>query len=115
MEVAIIVPVVGTISLAVLIIFIRKFINDERMAMIERGVDAKQFRHTNEFGSLRYGLLFVGAGLGLLLAGIFEAIFPALNDESLYFGLLFIFSGGGLFLSYQIEQKRRKERELEDK
>ncbi len=109
MEVAIIVPVVSVLSIVTLIIFIRKFINDERMAMIEKGVDSKIFRNTGEFTPLRYGLLFVGAGVGLLMGTVLDAIFMSLNEEAVYFSMLFIFGGGGLFASYQIEQKRRKE------
>ncbi len=111
MEVAIIVPVVSVLSLVTLIIFIRKFINDERMAMIEKGVDAKIFRHSGEFTSLRYGLLLIGAGVGLLIGSVLEAVFYSLNEEAGYFSMIFLFAGIGLFASYQIEQKRRKEKE----
>jgi hypothetical protein len=109
MEVAIIVPVVSMLSIATIIIFIRKFINDERMAMIEKGVDSKIFRSNGQSTPLRYGLLFVGAGVGLLMGAMLESIFTSFNEEAGYFSMLFIFSGLGLFVSYQIEEKKRKE------
>ena len=108
MEVAIIVPVVSMLSIATIIIFIRKFINDERMAMIEKGVDSKIFRSNGESTPLRYGLLFIGAGVGLLMGAVLEASLMSFNEEAGYFSMLFIFGGLGLFISYQIEEKRRK-------
>ncbi|MEM8895087.1 MAG: DUF6249 domain-containing protein [Bacteroidota bacterium] len=109
MEVAIIVPVVSVLSIVTLIIFIRKFINDERMAMIEKGVDSKIFRNTGESAPLRYGLLLIGIGIGLLFGSVLEAMFYSLNEEAGYFSMISLFGGLGLFLSYQIEQKKRKE------
>lgn len=109
MEVAIIVPVVTMLSIATLIIFIRKFTNDERMAMIEKGVDPKAFRSNSESSPLRFGLLMIGAGVGLLMGAVLEAIFVSFNDEAGYFSMLFIFGGLGLYASYQIEQKKKRE------
>lgn len=112
MEVAIIVPVVLFISTVVMVVFIRKFTNDERMAMIEKGVDVKSFRFSNTFTPLRYGLLLIGAGTGLLLATIISASVPRMDEDATYFSLILICSGLGLFASYQMEQRKRKE--LED-
>ena len=110
MEVAIIVPVVTMLAIVTIIIFIRKFTNDERMAMIEKGVDPKLFKSNSESIPLRYGLLLIGAGVGLLMGALLEAIFTSFNDEAGYFSMLFIFGGLGLFTSYQIEQRKKKEK-----
>lgn len=99
------IPIVTVISIVVMIIFIRKFTNDERMAMIEKGVEANIFnRKTNAYPNLRYGLLLVGAGLGLLVGALF-ANTRMIDEEASYFSMLFIFGGLGLFLSYFIEKK----------
>ena len=109
MEVAIIVPVVSVISIVTMIIFIRKFTNDERMAMIEKGSDAEMFKNSGVFTPLRFGLLLIGAGLGLLMGSIIDNIFFSYDGEVAYFSMIFIFAGAGLFLSYQMEQKKRDE------
>jgi hypothetical protein len=109
MEVAIIVPVVSMISLVTIIIFVRKFTNDERMAMIEKGDTNFAFNKYNSSGPLRYGLLLVGAGLGLLIGNIFSSILTAVSEDAIHFSFIFIFSGLGLLTAYILEEKKKKE------
>lgn len=108
------IPIVSVISIVVMIIFIRKFTNEERMAMIEKGVEANIFnRKTNAYPNLRYGLLLVGAGIGLLMGAILDNG-RVIQEEAAYFSMLFIFGGLGLFTSYFIEKRaEEKEREKE--
>ncbi len=50
--------------------------NRERMAMIEKGVDPKDFLtkpKTNNNGIIKWALLLVGVGIGLFLGSILEA------------------------------------------
>lgn len=80
----------------------------ERMAMIERGMDPRRYKpQSAPFQNLKWGLLLIGAGFGLLLAFILNDTAFKNNDDvtALYFALIAIFGGGGLFLSYHIEKK----------
>ena len=90
---------------------IRYFSNKEKMAMIERGIDpgiAKaRPQAPRPFLSLKFGLLFVGLGLGLLIA-LFLTMITRMEDEqavAVYFGCIAIFGGLGLIVSYAIEKK----------
>ena len=114
MEVTVmLIPIISVLSIVVMIIFIRKYSNDERMAMIEKGVEANIFnRKTNAYPNLRYGLLLVGAGLGLLI-GALLANARIIEEPAAYFSMLFIFGGLGLFLSYFLE-KRAAEKDKEE-
>jgi hypothetical protein len=80
----------------------------ERMAMIERGMDPRRYKpHSAPFQTLKWGLLLIGAGLGLFLAFLLgETAFKNSDDvTAVYFSLIAIFGGLGLFLSYRIEKK----------
>ena len=93
---------------------IRYLSNKEKMAMIERGIDPGVNKATPKpFLSLKFGLLLVGLGIGLLLAlftvrGVFGSdMTEAEQGQSvaIYFGCLGIFGGLGLIVSYVIEKK----------
>lgn len=90
---------------------IRYMSNKEKMAMIERGIDPGIARARasapTPFISLKFGLLMVGLGLGLITA-LFAVMNSSIHDEdaaALYFGFIFIFGGIGLIISYVIEKK----------
>lgn len=108
------IPIVLFTGSFALVFGIRYLINKEKMAMIERGVDPGLSKATPKpFISLKFGLLMVGLGLGLLVAlfttrGIFsEKITSAEEGQvvAIYFGSVFIFGGLGLITSYIIEKK----------
>ncbi len=80
----------------------------ERMAMIERGMDPRRYKpQSAPYQNLKWGLLLIGAGLGLFLAYLLDSTaFKAQEDNvALYFALIGIFGGLGLFTSYLIEKK----------
>src|SRR5215831_15421876 len=79
----------------------------ENLAMIEKGMNPK-IRRPAPFTSLKYGLLIVGSGLGLLLAYLIDMASVTIDGEdnpSIYFALIAIFGGLGLIISYRIEKK----------
>jgi tetrahydromethanopterin S-methyltransferase subunit E len=93
---------------------IRHLANKEKMAMIERGIDPGTQKSTPKpFISLKFGLLLVGLGIGLLVAlfmvrGVFDKTMS--NGEegqavAIYFGCIGVFGGLGLITSYIIEKK----------
>lgn len=90
---------------------IRYMSNKEKMAMIERGIDPGVAKARPAapmpFLSLKFGLLLVGFGVGLIVA-LFTTRGLGLSDEesvAVYFGSLSIFGGFGLIISYLIERK----------
>jgi len=88
----------------------------ENLAMLERGFNPKEYSNRPApYRSLKNGLLFMGAGLGLLLAFIIDRNMARHHDnEAIYFALIAIGGGLGLIASYAIEKKewlRRKDAE----
>lgn len=77
--------------------------------MIERGMDPRSYRpRTTAPQYLKWGLLLIGAGIGLFLAYILSFTLFVKDDSgnpAVYFSLIAIFGGAGLFVSYLIEKK----------
>jgi hypothetical protein len=91
-----------------LIFGIRYLINKEKMALIERGINPREGESAPKpFLSLKYGLLLVGFGIGLLVSlfTVLQTQIDKDNAVALYFGFLGIFGGLGLICSYAIEKK----------
>ncbi len=93
---------------------IRHLSNKEKMAMIERGIDPGLQKSTPKpFLSLKFGLLLVGLGIGLLVAlfsvrGVFGSEMTDGEEGqavAIYFGCIGIFGGLGLITSYFVEKK----------
>ena len=110
MEVAIIgtlIPIIISIGVFITVIYIRKFQNLERMAIIDKGMDPTIFKkESTSAPTLRTALLLVGAGVGLLLGYFLDRAFDM--EEVAYFSMIFIFGGIGLGLAYLIEEKKMK-------
>ncbi len=90
----------------------------ENMAMIEKGMNPKQFANRPApYRSLKTGLLFLGAGIGLFVAYILDRNMGGDDNEAIYFSLIAIGGGLGLIASYAIEKKETLSRrpELERK
>lgn len=103
------IPIVTVVGLFIMIVYLRKYENQERMAMIDKGVDPQFFnikKARNTSGPLRASLLLIGGGLGLLLGYFLDEAFDM--EEVGYFAMLFIFGGLGLGASYLIEEKKIK-------
>lgn len=112
--VGILIPIIIFTGAFALTFGIRYLSNKEKMAMIERGFDPGARKATPKpFLSLKFGLLMVGLGLGLLVAlfttrGIFGPNMSEVEKGqavAVYFGSIFIFGGLGLIVSYIIEKK----------
>jgi len=72
--------------------------NKERLSLIEKGADASLFATKKTHRSnltLKFGMLAVGIGVGILIASILET-YTILDDEIAYPSMIFLF--GGLFL-----------------
>lgn len=84
----------------------------ENMALIEKGINPrKNHGGPQPYAYMKFALLLIGAGAGLLLAyGLDVHFFRWLDNarkinEALYFSLLAIGGGIGLFSAYKIEKK----------
>jgi hypothetical protein len=99
------IPIILSLGAFIMIVYIRKFENLERMAIIEKGLDPGIFRkERSTSGPLRASLLFIGAGLGLLLGYWLDRAYDM--EEVGYFAMLFILGGVGLGVAYLIEEKK---------
>jgi len=81
----------------------------ERMAMLEKGVDASVFfskkTSSNEY-SLKYGLLLIGVALGIQVGNLLATSEPfAEAEEAAYFSMIFLFGGMALLINYFIARK----------
>lgn len=103
----ILLPIIITLGAFVLLGYLRKFENIERMAIVEKGLNPDMFkRQRNYSGTLRASLLLIGVGVGFLAGEGLERLFDW--EEVGYFSMLFIFGGLGLGLAYLIEEKKAK-------
>ena len=74
--------------------------NKERMALIEKGADPKLFkRNGNRLSSLKWGMLLIGAGIGILF-GHLLATGTSMTEEVSYFSMIFLFGGISLISYY---------------
>lgn len=107
------IPIVLFVGGFALIFALRYFSNKEKMAMIERGIDPGLRKATPmPFLSLKFGLLMIGAGIGLIVALLTTRgmLGENMGEEkgqavAVYFGCIFIFGGLGLVISYILEKK----------
>lgn len=101
----------GAMALAFGLYYLR---NKENMSMIEKGMNPKEFANRPApYRNLKWGLLLIGAGVGLFLAYIMHTYVLKIKDDNpvMYFSLLAICGGIGLILSYRIEKKEVLDKE----
>jgi hypothetical protein len=85
----------------------------ERMGMIERGMNPR-IDLPKPHSNLKWGLLLIGAGLGLFIAYLLDrTAFRSSEDDNvaIYFALIAIFGGLGLYVSYVMDMKYLSGRE----
>lgn len=105
------IPITITLGAFLMVFGLRYLENKENMSMIEKGMnpgDRKRHRNqSNPSQTLKNGLLFVGAGLGLLLAIIITKTLNLEGDggTGIFFALIAIFGGAGLLGAYFYERK----------
>jgi hypothetical protein len=81
----------------------------ERLAMIEKGTDASQLKTKSVVPvELKWGMLLVGIGTGIILGKIFAA-YTRLGEEASYFSMVCLFGGLSLviyhFVAMHMEKK----------
>lgn len=120
--------IIMTLAICAVIFGSRYMRSRELLAMVEKGMDPHfkpEKPRPAPFRSLKWGLLLVGAGLGLFLAYLMDnTILYHLghytskygddyngNNVSIYFALIAIGGGLGLITSYRIEKKELLDKE----
>ena len=90
--------------------------NKERLALIEKGADAKIFMQgekkkstlTGRMIVLNFSLLLMGIGLGVFLA-LLLTTYTRLDEEAVYPAMIFFVGGLGLFSGFFLTKKLEKE------
>ena len=107
MEAGILVPIAFfAMIFGIVYLAIRK---KERMLLIQRGADASAFESKrNETATLKWGLLFLGIGIGILLGRVFAA-YTCLGEEASYFSMICLFGGLSLVIYHFLARKTEKQ------
>ncbi|MCB0525049.1 MAG: hypothetical protein H6576_18780 [Lewinellaceae bacterium] len=101
------VPITITLGAFLMVFGLRYMENKENMALIEKGMEPKRKRSRNPSATLKNALLFIGAGLGLLLAIMITSFFNMSEDHAIgiFFALIAIFGGLGMLAAYMYDQR----------
>ncbi len=86
----------------------------ERALLIQKGLDASAFEtKKNGISNLKWGLLFLGIGVGILLGRVFAAN-TCLGEEASYFSMICL-SGGLSLVIYHIIARNMDKKDLPPK
>jgi len=100
-------PIIISLGAFVMIVYLRKFENIERMSIIDKGLSPDLFKSNRVAPTtIRWALLLIGVGIGFLMGYWLDRVFDM--EEVGYFSMLFIFGGIGLGLAYVLEERRQK-------
>ena len=88
--------------------------NKERLALIEKGVDAGIFMKGKQSGIptgriiiLNLALLLIGIGVGVFIA-LLLTTYTSLNQDAVYPALIFMMAGVGLFVGFYMTKNLEK-------
>jgi len=77
----------------------------ERMALIEKGLSADVLEaHRRTPSTLKWGMVFLGVGIGILIGRIL-AEYTMLGEEESFFSMVFLFGGLSLLIYNFLEKK----------
>jgi hypothetical protein len=115
-ELAVLIPILVPLAMFAMIFGIVYLHKRERMAMIERGMDPRSYKpRSAPYQNLKWGLLLLGAGIGLFLSFVLiNTCFAGYDDDSkpaIFFSLIAIFGGLGLLVSFLVEKKQVLDKE----
>lgn len=109
MEVAILAIIFGSLFGVFYLYFSTR--NKERLALIEKGADASIFARGRQHAApiwkvlvLNLAFLFMGIGLGVLIASILET-YTVMDEDALYPAIIFIMAGLGLYTGFMQTKK----------
>jgi len=128
------IPIFIMLGLFLLIFGVVYIRSRENMALIDRGFNPRQqepVQRPRYFANLKYGLLLLGAGAGLILAYVIDVVLLGhreivekvtaadghtfwqdvqdTREPIIYFAMVAVGGGIGLYLAYKAERKAWKE------
>lgn len=109
------IPIIITLGAFTMIILLNRMEHQEKMAMIERGLDMSKYRRKKRYpgSGIRLASISVGIGAGLLMGNLLDATTP-LQEEVCYFSMIFIFAGLGLIIANKLIEKKEGEKSLRE-
>ncbi len=97
-------PIIITLGAFVMVVYLRKYENIERLNMIDKGISPEIFKRQRSFSStMRWAFLLIGVGLGFLMGYWLDNQFDM--QEPGYFSMLFIWGGVGLAVGHLFDNK----------
>ncbi|HKB43095.1 MAG TPA: DUF6249 domain-containing protein [Chitinophagaceae bacterium] len=127
----VLIPILISLGFFLMLFGIIYMYKRENLAMIEKGMNPKQFANRPApYRNLKWALLLIGAGVGLFLAYMLDTYLLQRtvtevyggntyhhregNNAAIYFSLIAIGGGLGLFGSYRIEKKWWDENKIKE-
>ena len=103
-------PIILIVFFAAIIVIVYLFLRrKERLALIEKGQSASIFETKKNMPTvLKWGMLFIGIGVGIIIGRIL-ALYTAMGEEESFFSMVFLCGGIALviyhFIARNIEKK----------
>ena len=111
---AVMIPIIVSLGAFVMVVYLRRYEKEERLKMIEHGMDPHSGGQKRRGGGLKFALVAIGVGLGLVIGNILDAA-GVLDEDVAYFSMSFLFGGLGLLGGYMIETKQIKEEQEQER
>ena len=81
----------------------------ERMALIRTGGNASNLdTKGNILGSLKWGMIFIGIGLGIIVGKIISSS-TAIEEEAAFFSMICLFGGIALMIYYIVANRFKQQ------
>ncbi|GAA4900114.1 hypothetical protein GCM10023311_26980 [Flaviramulus aquimarinus] len=112
---AILIPITFFIAVFGMVYLYLSTRNKERLALIEKGVDASIFMRGKSQTApiwkvliLNLALLLMGIGLGVFMASLLDS-YTSLDEDAVYPATIFFMAGVGLFIGFKMTKDLDKE------